>query len=220
MSMSLRVVVPPHPLIGHWLTLLRDAQTPPALFATGMAELGRWLTYEALRDWLPHQRVTVQTDLASTEGTVVDASVPVLVVPMLRGGLGLWQGGQTVLPVATVAHVAVQPTGSGDLFWALDALPAVIASRVGVLVYAPEIGDGRDLIAVLQRLQQRGVEGQRLRVISTLAARPGLSAIAEAFPDLTVYCACIDAELDPAGRLSPGIGDVVLRLFGSLGAAA
>ena len=53
MSKTLRVVVPPHLLIGHWLTLLRDAETPPALFGTAMTELGRWLTYEAMRDWIP-----------------------------------------------------------------------------------------------------------------------------------------------------------------------
>ncbi|MFY8148409.1 MAG: uracil phosphoribosyltransferase, partial [Prochlorococcaceae cyanobacterium] len=69
MSMSLRVVVPPHPLIGHWLTVLRDAQTPPALYATAMAELGRWLTDEAQRDWLPHRPVPGQTPHAATEGT-------------------------------------------------------------------------------------------------------------------------------------------------------
>ena len=53
MAMSLRVVVPPHPLIGHWLTMLRHRETPAALYATALQELGRWLTYEALRDWLP-----------------------------------------------------------------------------------------------------------------------------------------------------------------------
>jgi uracil phosphoribosyltransferase len=81
--MSLRVVVPPHPLIAHWLTVLRDQDTPPALFASAMAELGRWLTYEAVRDWLPHRPVTVQTPLAPCEGTVVDGEVPLLAVPIL-----------------------------------------------------------------------------------------------------------------------------------------
>ena len=61
MAMSLRVVVPPHPLIGHWLTMLRHRETPPALYATAMQELGRWLTYEALRDWLPHRREPIPT---------------------------------------------------------------------------------------------------------------------------------------------------------------
>ena len=92
--MSPRVVAPPHPLIGHSLTLLRDGATPSPLFATAMAELGRWLSYEALRDWLPHRRVTVETPLGQSEGQVVDPEIPLLVIPVLRGGLGLWQGGQ------------------------------------------------------------------------------------------------------------------------------
>ena len=59
MAMTLRVGVPPHPLIGHWLSVVRDRQTPPAIYASATAELGRWLTYEALRDWLPQRRVAL-----------------------------------------------------------------------------------------------------------------------------------------------------------------
>ena len=73
MAMSLRVVVPPHPLIGHWLTMLRHRETPPALYATALQELGRWLTYEALRDWLPQRRDTVPGMEGDTEGTIVEA---------------------------------------------------------------------------------------------------------------------------------------------------
>ena len=61
MAMTLRVVVPPHPLIAHWLTMLRIEETPPPLYATGLSELGKWLTYEALRDWLPHRREAIKT---------------------------------------------------------------------------------------------------------------------------------------------------------------
>ena len=103
MPSSFRVVVPPHPLVAHWLTVLRDKQTPSPLFATAMKELGRWLTYEAARDWLPQRSVTVETPLASCEGQVMDPTTPVLAIPILRAGLGLWAGGQDVLPHARVA---------------------------------------------------------------------------------------------------------------------
>ena len=92
MAMSLRVVVPPHPLIGHWLAMLRHQETPSALYATAMQELGRWLTYEALRDWLPHRQERVPTPVAETEGTVVEAGVPLVAIPTLPAGLELWQG--------------------------------------------------------------------------------------------------------------------------------
>ena len=69
MAKTLRVVVPPHPLIAHWLTMLRHVGTPPSLYRTALEELGRWLTYEALRDWLPHRREEVHTALERTEPT-------------------------------------------------------------------------------------------------------------------------------------------------------
>jgi uracil phosphoribosyltransferase len=214
MSMSLRVVVPPHPLIGHWLTLLRDRNTPSPLFATALAELGRWLTYEALRDWLPERAVAIETPLAATEGRVIDPTVPLLAVPVLRDGLGLWQGAQGVLPTASVAHVGLTSVEGSPPSWYLDSLPAAIGERVGVLVFLPVLASGATLLAVLERLDSLGVNGPRLRVITSLAAAPGLKAVGERFGDLTVYCACIDPELTDEGLLRPGCGEIAARLYG------
>ena len=217
MSMSLRVVVPHHPLIGHWLTLLRDRSTPAPLFATAMAELGRWLTYEALRDWLPDSAVTIETPLASSEGRVIDPTVPLLAVPVLQAGLGLWQGAQGVLPHARVAHVglksALNPSEAPS--WYLDSLPTLIGERVGVLVFLPILASGTTLTAVLDRLAALGVSGPRLRVITTLAAAPGLRRIGERFGDLSIYCACIDADVNADGLVVPGCGDLEGRLLGT-----
>jgi uracil phosphoribosyltransferase len=209
MSKTLRVVVPPHPLIGHWLTLLRDRETPQALFNTAMAELGRWLTYEAMRDWIPYQRVQVQTPLAATEGTVVDGSVPMLAIPLLRGGLSLWEGARPVVPSAAVAHVGV----SEGRIW-FNTLPDPIPARAGVLVFTPQVASGDDLLQLLELLEQRGVSGVRLRVITALTASPGLKQLGERYEDLTIYTGCIDAELDSDGRILPGFGDAEQRLYG------
>jgi uracil phosphoribosyltransferase len=219
MSMSLRVVVPPHPLIEHWLTLLRDRQTPSPLFATAMSELGRWLTYEALRDWLPQRSVEVETPLERSEGRVIDPEVPLLAVPVLRGGLGLWDGARTVLPAARVAHVGLQAEGPGEpAHWYLDDLPEVIGERVGLLVFLPVLASGATAIAVLERLKALGVEGPRLRVVTSLCGAPGLKELGERFPSLTIYAAGIDAEVDGQRRLRPGFGDAVARLYGTAGA--
>jgi uracil phosphoribosyltransferase len=216
MSRSLRVVVPPHPLIGHWLTLLRDRTTPAPLFATAMAELGRWLTYEALRDWLPESPVTLETPLASSEGRVIDPTVPLLVVPVLQAGLGLWQGAQGVIPHARIAHVGLEAGAAATPpHWYLDRLPQRIGERVGVLVLLPILATGASLRALLERLEALGVSGARLRVITTLAAAPGLRQLGERFPELSIYCACIDPELDAEGRVLPGCGAVSDRLYGS-----
>lgn len=215
MSMSLRVVVPPHPLIGHWLTLLRDRDTPAPLFATAMTELGRWLTYEAVRDWLPQRAVEVLTPGGSAEGQVVDPEIPLLAVPVLRAGLGLWQGAQAVLPAARVALVGLEAGRDGaPPHWFLNDLPTTIGERVGVLVFLPVLASGASLLALIERLAELGVSGRRLRVITTLAAAPGLRLLGERVPDLTVYCACIEGGLDEGGLPVPGCGSIERRLYG------
>ncbi|MEB3265884.1 MAG: uracil phosphoribosyltransferase [Cyanobacteriota bacterium] len=214
MGMALRVVVPPHPLIGHWLTVMRDRQTPGPLFATAMAELGRWLTYEALRDWLPQRSVS----LGEAHGTVVDPEVPLLAIVQLRAGLGLWQGAQQVLPTARVSHVAIVADATG-VNWRFNSLPEQLEERLGVLVFSPEIRSGRSLIALLEHLEGRGVGGERLRVITALAAAPGLRAVGERFGSLNIHCACIDPDLDDGGQVRPGCGDPEQRLFSGPGAA-
>lgn len=215
MALSLRVVVPPHPLIAHWLTILRDRSTPTPLFSSAMGELGRWLTYEALRDWLPHCSVNVETPLGASEGMVIDPSIPLLAIPVLRGGLGLWQGAQGVVPTARVCHVGIDAAPGQASHWYLDDLPAVIGQRVGVLVWLPQLASGRTLLALLERLRQSGVEGPRLRVITCVASSPGLKAVGEATDALTIYCACIDPELTDLGQILPGFGDPAQRLYGS-----
>jgi uracil phosphoribosyltransferase len=215
MAMSLRVVVPPHPLIAHWLTVLRDGGTPPPLFGTAMQELGRWLTYEALRDWLPQRAVAVQTPLATTVGQVVDASIPVLALPLLPAGLGLWEGARSVLPAAALAPLWIEEHGR------IIGLPQTIGDRVGVLLFLPEITAVADgLMPLLEELASQGVQGERLRIIALLAAAPGLKALGERWSELTLYSACIDGEVDEQGRIVPGFGDADLRFTGIEGVAS
>ena len=195
--MSLRVVVPPHPLIGHWLTMLRHRDTPPALYATALQELGRWLTYEALRDWLPHRKELVPTPLSQTEGTVVESGVPLLAIPTLPVGLELWQGARSVLPEACLC---------------LSGVPASIEANAGVILFADQIGDGESILIQLRKLQEQGVDGRRIRLITALCSSPGLKRLGEEISDLTLHTACIDEVVDQQGLIDPGIGDPVRRL--------
>ena len=197
MAMSLRVVVPPHPLIGHWLTMLRHRETPAALYATAMQELGRWLTYEALRDWLPHRREMVPTANGETEGSVVESDVPLLALPVLPAGIELWQGARSVLPDASLC---------------LEGVPRSIEGNAGVIVFIDQIAKGHEALELLQTLQSRGLDGRRIRMITALCAGPGLKHLGENIPDLTIHTACIDAELDEAGGIVPGIGKPASRL--------
>ena len=197
MAMSLRVVVPPHPLIGHWLTMLRHWETPAALYATALQELGRWLTYEALRDWLPHRRDMVPGIEGDIEGTIVEASVPLIAIPLLPAGLELWQGGRSVLPEASLC---------------LGSCPQEIEGNAGVILFVAQISDGEATLKLVQELQSKGVDGRRLRLITALCASPGLKLLGEAIPDLTLHTACIDEGVGEQSEIRPGIGDPVRRL--------
>jgi uracil phosphoribosyltransferase len=209
MAMALRVVVPPHPLLSHWLTVLRDRQTPQPLYATAMAELGRWLTYEAMRDWLPRRQVEISTPTGPSSGEVVDAAVPLLAVVGLRAGLGLWQGGQTVLPAALVGHLSADADGLINA-----ALPDPLPQGCGVVFFWGELAEPEPVLQVLNNLAERGISGPRLRLITALAAAPALHAIGERHGELTLHCAAIDPELDDQGAIRPGIGMIETRLFG------
>ena len=88
MSMSLRVIVPPHPLISHWLTILRNPTTPEILYATALEQLGTWLTYEAMRDWIPSKKEQVTTSKGTTECSIIDPDIPILSIPYLPAAHG------------------------------------------------------------------------------------------------------------------------------------
>lgn len=209
MAMALRVVVPPHPLLSHWLTVLRDGQTPQPLYATALAELGRWLTYEAMRDWLPRRQVEISTPMAQAQGEVVDAAIPLLALIGLRAGLGLWQGGQTVLPAALVGHLSATPDGP-----VTAALPDPLPQGCGVVLFWGELAEPEPLLEVLDHLAARGISGPRLRLITALAAAPALHRVGEQHGELTLHCAAIDPDLDEQGAVRPGIGRIETRLFG------
>ena len=209
MAMALRVVVPPHPLLKHWLTVLRDQHTPAPLYGTAMAELGRWLSYEALRDWLPHRSIDVETASGPAQGQIVDASVPLLAVLALPTGMGLWQGAQSVLPAAQLGTVALEGSDLRQV-----TLPQPITANTGVLLFWSALGDPDPLLVLLDHLAQQGVSGQRLRLVTAIAAAPALHEIGERHEALTIYTAAIDPDLDHSGQISPGIGDVSSRLLG------
>ena len=191
------MIVPPHPLIAHWLTVLRSSSTPSALYSTGLEELGRWLTYEALREWLPIRKESVKTNEGEAEGTLIESRIPLLSIILLPGGLDLWEGGRKVLP---------------NCQRCIDDVPKDIARNEGVIIYIDQIASGERLKWTLELLKQQNIESIRLRIITPLASNPGLKTLGEKFPDLTIYAASIDPELTENGEIYPGIGNPFLRL--------
>ncbi len=197
MTMTLRVVVPPHPLISHWITMLREIATPAPLYAKGLEELGRWLTYEAIREWLPVRTEEVNTSFGKYNGSIVESRVPILALPLNPGGIELWHGGRNILP-------------NPNLF--IGGIPESIEKNEGIIIYLDQITDGVNLLKTLELLKIHKVESQRVRVITALSAKEGLQRIGEAISDLNIYCACIDEELKENGEIKPGIGNPSLRI--------
>ncbi|MBD1907773.1 uracil phosphoribosyltransferase [Funiculus sociatus GB2-A5] len=216
MTLQLRVYVPPHPLIKHWLAVARDAATPSVLFKSAMKELGRWLTYEAIRDWLPTIETTVQTPLAECPATFINPEVPLVVVPILRAGLGLLEGAQTLLPLASTYHIGlVRNEETLEASCYLNKMPEQFNPQTRVLITDPMLATGGTIMMAMAELTKRGIDPALTRIISVVAAPPALQKLSSAYPGLIVYTAMIDEGLNSQGYIVPGLGDAGDRTFGT-----
>jgi uracil phosphoribosyltransferase len=216
MTQQLLVYVPPHPLIKHWLAVARDVATPSVLFRSAITELGRWLTYEAARDWLPTQETAVESPLAACPATLIDPQVPMAVVPILRAGLGLLEGAQTVLPLAKIYHLGlVRNEKTLEPSCYLNKLPEKFEPETRVLITDPMLATGGSIMAAMAELTQRGVDPTLIRIVCVVAAPPALQKLSAAYPGLTVYSATIDGTVNEQGFIVPGLGDAGDRIFGT-----
>jgi uracil phosphoribosyltransferase len=216
MSLQLRVYVPPHPLIQHWLSVARDEGTPSVLFRSAMTELGRWLTYEAAREWLPTLQTEIKTPLAPCPATFINAEAPIAVIPILRAGLSLLDGAQALLPLASVYHIGVvrnEDTLEPSIY--LNKFPEQFAPETRVLISEPMLATGGTITTVMAELTRRGVDPSLVRIISVVTAPVALQKLNTAYPGLVVYAAAIDEGLNEHGYIVPGLGDAGDRTFGT-----
>jgi uracil phosphoribosyltransferase len=216
MVLQLRVYVPPHPLIKHWLAVARDEATPSVLFRSAMTELGRWLTYEAIRDWLPTMDTSVQTPLAPCAATFINPEVPIAVVPILRAGLSLLEGAQALLPLASIYHIGlVRDETTLEPSCYLNRMPDRFDPETRVLITDPMLATGGSSLATLNELSKRGVDPALVRIVCVVAAPPALQKLSTAYPALSIYSAAIDEGLNSKGFIVPGLGDAGDRTFGT-----
>ncbi len=217
MANQLRVFVPPHPLIQHWLGLARDRQTPSKVFQQSMVELGRWLTYEAIRDWLPTVSIEVETPVDRATATFIDPQTPLAIVPILRAGMSLLEGIQAVLPLeSSVYHLGlVRNEETLQPSWYLNKLPATIPTTAKIIIAEPMLATGGTIMQAMGEIVKRGADPDNIRIISAVVAPPALQQLAAAYPTLHVYAAMIDEKLNDRGYISPGLGDVGDRVYGT-----
>ncbi len=213
---QLLVHVPPHPFLRHWLTLARDRHTPTPLFRTAIAEMGRWLTYEAVRDCLPTAQVTVETPLGEATGQVIDGTAPIAFVPILRAGLALLDGCLPLLPTAQVYHLGLvrdEQTLQPSCY--LNRLPAQLPPQSLILIAEPMLATGGTMVYALKLLQERGANFARVRILNVICAPPALRQINALFPEVQIYSCAIDEVVNEQGWIVPGLGDAGDRSFGT-----
>ena len=206
----MKATVVGHPVLAHRVAQLRDRATGGDTFRQLVAEVSALLAYEALRD-LGTAEIVVDTPV-SRAAQAKRVSEVVLLVPILRAGLGMVQAIQEVIPLTEVAHVGLRrddATLQSDVY--LNRLPRDLAGR-RVVVCDPMLATGGSLGQVCDIVAERGA--QRILALCIIASEPGLAAFAARQPDVPVFCAAIDPELNEIGYIVPGLGDAGDRLFG------
>jgi len=200
-----------HPLVQHKLTKLRDKQTSSANFRRLLREIGLLLGYDATRD-LPLVPTRIETPLAPMEAPLLEGK-KLVVVPILRAGLGLAEGIVDLVPLARIGHVGLyrDPKTLQAVEYYFK-IPGDIGDRE-VIVCDPMLATAHSAIAAVDRLKENGAK--RIKFICVLGSEHGARTFAEAHPDVPVFAAAIDVELNDHGYIVPGLGDAGDRLFGT-----
>jgi uracil phosphoribosyltransferase len=199
------------PLSQHKLAVLRDERTPTPGFRQAMKELALIMVAEATRD-MPTRPVRIRTPLAETE--VEEISAPVCLVPVLRAGLGMLDGALALLPQATVGFMGLfrdEETAQPIEYYV--NLPRNLEDYL-VLVLDPMLATGGSLSATLTKLKDEGATW--ISCLHAVAAVPGVERLSREHPDVRLYAAAVDPELDERSFIVPGLGDAGDRLYGTL----
>jgi uracil phosphoribosyltransferase len=198
-------------LIQHKVTLLRDRRTPTKIFKELLDEIAMLMAYEATSD-LPLESTEVDTPLERTAGARVSGKKLVL-VPILRAGLGMVEGVLRLVPGARVGHIGLYR--DHDTLEPVDyyfRVPGDAAARDFFLL-DPMLATGGSAVSAVGSLKRAGAT--RIKFLCVVAAPSGIARLAAAHPDVQVYCAALDRELNAHGYILPGLGDAGDRLFGT-----
>lgn len=205
------VTVVDHPLVQHKLTLMRKKDTSTASFRALLSEISMLLAYEACRD-MKLARVDIETPLTTMNAPVLEGKKVVLVA-ILRAGLGILDGMLELIPSARVGHVGMyrdpktlQPV---DYFY---KVPSDLHDRE-VLVCDPMLATGNSAVAAVERIKRNNPGSMKL--VCLVACPEGLKCFHDAHPDVAVVTAAIDSKLNDHGYIVPGLGDAGDRLFGT-----
>ncbi len=199
-----------HPVILTKLTELRDHATDHRKFRSLLDEIGSLMVYEVTRDW-PTTPRAVQTPMEKMTGQVLSRKVTL--VPILRAGLGMSDGMLRMLPDARLGHLGVYRDESTlEPVTYFKRLPPDIA-ETEVLVIDPMLATGGSGVAAVSVLKEAGVHN--MKFVSLVAAPEGIQTLHKAHPEVPIYCAAVDREINEKGYILPGLGDAGDRMFGT-----
>jgi len=199
-----------HPLVHDALLELRDVRTEPPAFRRAANRISVLLAAEALRD-VPSRPHTVTTPLGPADGTAVKGDV--VVVPVLRAGLGMLDAVLELLPSARVGHIGLQrdeATAIASKYY--SKLPPELAESF-VLMIDPMLATGGSAVAAIDLLKAAGA--RTLRMICIVAAPEGVALVEQHHPGVHVYTPVVDRELNAHKYIVPGLGDFGDRLYGT-----
>ena len=203
------VTVINHPLVQHNLTRLRDRRTEPMEFRRVLSEVASLMIYEATRTFEVN-RIPVQTPLARTQGSSLKREV--LLVPVLRAGLGMLDAILQLIPNARVGFIGLkreESTLKANFYH--KSLPEDLRP-FEVLLIDPMLATGGSAVAALDLLKEHGAK--RMRLVSLVAGPKGIQTVRKKYPTLPIFTASVDAKVNERGFIVPGLGDAGDRLFG------
>ena len=199
-----------HPLVHDALMELRDVRTQPPEFRRAANRISVLLAAEALKN-VPSRPHTVETPLGPADGRTVDGDV--VVVPVLRAGLGMLDAVLELVPTARVGHIGLQrdeATAIASKYY--TKLPPALTDSF-VLMIDPMLATGGSAVAAIDLLKAAGA--RTLRMICIVAAPEGVALVERHHPDVEVYTPVVDRELNPHKYIVPGLGDFGDRLYGT-----
>ena len=204
------VTVIAHPLVQHNLTRLRDKRTQPQEFRRLLGEIASLMVYEATRSFAVRPTF-VQTPLAPARGFQIKRDV--VLVPVLRAGLGMLDSILQLIPNARVGFIGLkrEETTLRAQFYH-KSLPKNL-SRFEVILIDPMLATGGSAVAALDLLAEQGAK--QVRLVNLVAAPEGIRRVRKSYPQLPIFTAAIDRRLNHKGYILPGLGDVGDRLFGT-----
>ena len=206
-----KVLIYDHPLIQHKLSILRDERTGTKQFRELISEIAMLMCYEATRD-LELEDVKVKTPMEVMTAKKISGR-KLAFVPILRAGLGMVDGVLSLIPTAKVGHIGMYR--DPDTHEPVDyycKLPADIPER-DVVVLDPMLATGGSAIDAVARIKEFGPKN--IKFMCIIAAPEGVEAFTKAHPDVELYCAALDRQLNDHAYILPGLGDAGDRIFGT-----